>query len=98
MPYRYVEPEVYLEHAGVTVFNTYHSGTDEPCKYWFTTNPEAADDSGGDRQFDARLFAGKWPSTPTVQQWEDWWKPRFRLEYEAVEALIKTAIDDGKVA
>ena len=96
MPYRYIEPEVYLEHAGVVVFCTYN-GDDQPCKYWFTTDPRAADGGGPNDQFDARSFVGQWAGTPNVKQWDDWWKPRFRNEYEAVEALVTTAIDEGKV-
>lgn len=97
MPYLYVEPSVYLEHQDVLVFETYDAGTNEPCKYWFTLEPEAADDGGGDRQFDVRSFVGEWPGTPTVRQWEDWWKPRFRLEHEAIAALLEKAIDEGKI-
>lgn len=96
MPYRYVEPDLFLTHNGVEVFCTYHSGGDSPSScYWFTLDPKDADDSQS--AFDARQFAG-FSQTPTVGAWDDWWKPRFRTEDEAIEALVKTAIDDGRIA
>lgn len=99
MPYIKVEPDVFMEHDGVEVFNVY-DGTSEPWKYWFTTNAETADDCFGHGQgghFDARRLVGIWPDTPNCQQWDDWWKPRFNDEIEGIEALIRTAIDEKKL-
>ncbi len=93
MPYRYVEPDIFITHSGIDVFYTYRDDS-SPFKYWFTLDMQDADDSHAG--FDARLFAG-FSQTPTVGAWEDWWKPRFRTEDEAIEALVKIAIDDGRI-
>jgi hypothetical protein len=98
MPYAYVEPSIYLEHKGVEVFHVYRDGTDEPWSYWFTTNPKTADDChahGEGGHFDARMLARQWSETPSVRQWDDWWRPRHRREDEAIEALIRKEIDAG---
>lgn len=100
MPYVKVDPEIYLTHKGVDVFCTYGDGFDSPCTYWFTTNPDTADEChmhGTGGHFDARMFVRLWGTTPTVAQWEDWWRPRFRTEEEAIEALIETEIDNGRL-
>jgi len=97
MPYVYVEPELFMEHGDVEVFHVYRDGTDEPWDYWFTTNPETADASyghGSGGHFDTRMLAGKWEDTPTIVQWEDFWRRRFKTEDDAIEALIKSAIDN----
>jgi hypothetical protein len=44
------------------------------------------------------MFVRRWETTPTVAQWEDWWKPRFTTEDEAVQALITTEIDAGRLS
>lgn len=100
MPYRYVEPEVYLTHQGVSVFHVYREGTDEPWSYWFTSDPRTADQThahGSGGHFDARMFAARWSDTPTVQQWDDYWRPRWRTEADAINALVVMAIEAGKV-
>ncbi len=100
MPYRYVEPDVFLEHKGVSIFPVYRSGTDEPWTYWFTTDPATCDDECGHGErghFDARMLAARWSETPTVAQWDDFWKPRFKREHEAIDALIRGAIDEDRL-
>lgn len=100
MPYVQVEPDVYLEHKGVTVWHTYKEGTDEECQYHFTTDPKTADEChfhGTRGHFDARLLAARWERTPTVGAWNDYWKPRFRTEEECIEALIRAAIEEGRL-
>lgn len=100
MPYIRIEPDLYLEHGGVEIFHVYRDGTSEPWGYWFTTNPDTADDSFGHGKgghFDARMFVGQWSQTPNVQQWEDWWRPRFKAEENAIKALIRSAIDAGRL-
>ena len=96
MPYRYVEPDEFITHQGVTIWHAYRDGTDEPHTYWFTTKPEQAD-GGGDGWFDARRLTGLWSDTPTIAQWEGWWSPRYRVEDEAIEALIRTGIEEGRI-
>jgi hypothetical protein len=99
MPYVRVDPDLYLEHRGVEVFPLYEVDG-APCSYWFTTNPDNADDflgHGKEGQFDVRKFTRLWPDCPTVAQWNDWWKPRFRLEEEAIQALIEQEIEAGRL-
>lgn len=101
MPLVQVEPDIRLEHNGVTVFETYPDGfIDGPSYYWFTTDPKTSDGSwehGRNGHFDARILTGLWPGTPTVGVWDDWWKPRFRTEDEAIDMLIRKAIDEGRL-
>jgi hypothetical protein len=100
MPYVKIDPEIYLTHNDVDVFCTYGDGFDSASSYWFTTKPETADECNGHGQnghFDVRMFVRRWESTPTVAQWEDWWRPRFKTEDEAIEALIKTEIEAGRI-
>lgn len=99
MPYIRVDPELRLEHLGVEVFPLY----DEvgPCRYWFTTDPDNADDflgHGRNGQFDARQLEPRWSDTPTVAEWERFWKPRFQNEEEAIDALIRSGIESGRVS
>lgn len=101
MPYVRVEPEMFLEHGGVEVFHVYRDGTNEPWSYWFTIDPDTADDGyahGKGGHFDVRRFVGRWENTPNVAQWDEWWQPRFKTEDDAVKALICTAIDQGHIA
>lgn len=100
MPYVKVEPDQFMAHGGVAVFHCYRSGTDEPWDYWFTTDPDTADNDHGHMEaghFDVRQLTGLWPDTPNVQQWEDWWKPRFKTEDDSIRALIRSAIESGKL-
>jgi hypothetical protein len=101
MPLTHVEPDVFLEHSGVEVYHIYEDyGLGGPVSYWFTTDPSTSDDFFGHRnrgQFDARLLAARWSETPTVTQWDDWWQPRFTTEHDAIEALIESAIEEGRL-
>ena len=39
MPLKWVEPDVFFEHLGVTIYNTYNDNNyDDPSQYWFTTD------------------------------------------------------------
>jgi hypothetical protein len=99
MPYTYTEPAIFTERSGVTVWHMYDEMSC-PMKYWFTTDAETADEFHGHGRcgnFDARLFACRWATTPTIAQWEDFWKPRFQTEDEAVAFLIHDAIDTGRI-
>lgn len=91
MPYRieHFDAEMRLSHAGIDVFCTYEDGA--IWRYWYSTDPE------GGNEFDARQFARISEGTPTVAAWEEWWKPRFKTEDEAIDALIIAAIEDGRV-
>jgi len=52
MPYKWVEPELYLEYFGVCIFHAYDDDMyDEQLNNWFTTT---SDDPDGTWQFDAR--------------------------------------------
>lgn len=99
MPYVRIDPDLRLEHKGVEVFPL----CDEMgCAndYWFTTDPDNCDEfygHGNRGHFDVRMFAGKWSRTPNVAEWEEFWKARFTLENECIDALIRSAIDDGKI-
>jgi hypothetical protein len=44
MPMIWVEPEVFLEHEGVTVYHAYkHGGLGSRLRYWFNTDPDETD-------------------------------------------------------
>jgi len=54
MPYKWVEPDLYLEYFGVRIFHAYDDEWyDQPLSYWFTTS--SLDDSQG-WWFDARDY------------------------------------------
>lgn len=62
MPYRtmWVEPDVFDEHNGVTVYHTYPDDETEngPSFYWYTINPEAHyEDDLDEGVFDVRDLA-----------------------------------------
>ncbi len=101
MPLVQVEADLFLERKGVEVFHTYPDGLIENVsRYWFTTDPETADHScaHGERgHFDVRLLAARWSQTPSVGQWEEWWKPRCRTEDEAMAMLLQRAIDEERL-
>lgn len=101
MPYAYRKPDIAFEHGGVAIYPVYKDGmADNPWDFWFTTDPETADEchAHGERgHFDVRMFAARWSQTPTIHQWDEFWEPRFRTEQDAIEALIRSAIDDGRI-
>lgn len=99
MPFAYVEPDIFISHQGVDVFHTYKDGGDRHSPLWFTTDPKTADDcySHGQRgHFDVRYFT-RLANPQNEAVWQGWWKPRFRTEDEAIEALIKTEIEAGRL-
>jgi hypothetical protein len=60
MPYiqQYVEPDVFLEHNGVTVYHAYEDGSYyERYTYHFTTDPEG-EDGDDEFEFDVRDLPG----------------------------------------
>lgn len=59
MPYRWVEPEVFVEHEGVMVFHCYrHDMADDRLEYWYTTDSDPED-------FDVRDLAPRvWDALP----------------------------------
>lgn len=52
MPMQWTEPEVAVEHNGVTVWHTYKDG-EYISEYWYTCN-ESDDDIDGESAFDIR--------------------------------------------
>ncbi len=61
MPYAWVEPEVVMEHAGVTI---YHIDKDDHLEggarvYWYGTRPGCSDDGSEDGEFDVRDLPGE---------------------------------------
>lgn len=99
MPYRYVEPDIFLSHNGVDVFYTYREGTDTRWTYWYTTDPEHADGGYGHGEggvFDARYFT-RVADPQNWGVWQDWWKARFKNEEEAIRSLIIAEIEAGRI-
>ena len=93
MPFRQVEvpPEVFLEHAGVTVYRTYRNDDiDEPRTFLFGLSPEVSDDSptGDHGHFDVReLPAEILARHPGVNEGED----------VAIRGAIREAIDNNTI-
>lgn len=62
MPYMWVEPDIFLEYEGVTVYHTYED--ERGMEYWYTTDL-LQDDVGGDPNDcifdvrDANNYAGR---------------------------------------
>jgi hypothetical protein len=61
MPYKWVEPELYLEHKGVKVYHTYKSGNENDMMSYIFTTDMSCDDSEDDSefQFDVRDLANE---------------------------------------
>ena len=59
MPYRWVEPEVFVEHNDVMIFHCYrHDMADDRLEYWYTTD-------GDTEEFDVRDLAPRvWDALP----------------------------------
>jgi hypothetical protein len=58
MPYRWIEPELFLEHQGVAVYHCY-DGDGNACYYWYTTDPNDDDWTWSEpdsAQFDIRTL------------------------------------------
>ncbi len=85
MPYGWIDPEIYLQHNGVTVYHVY--GTDDvsngPRTYWYGTDIECAEEGdGSEYTFDVRQLPrnGHDPNTD-----------------EGRKAIIREAIEVGLV-
>ena len=83
MPYAWVEPEVVMEHAGVTLDHIYEDDHLEGGArvYWYGTRPGCADDGFEDGEFDVR-------DLPGVEGARD-------DEEEGQRAIIRAASDSG---
>lgn len=88
MPYRteWQEPEVFLEHNGVTVYHTYKDDDIEqgPRTYWFVTGKH----EGEDEAFDVRDL-----ETPS----RDRLYGHTESLSEAIRAILREAIDAGLI-
>lgn len=93
MPYRteWVDPEVFLEHNGVTIYHVY-KGDDVECGrrfYWFGTTIHASDDDDDDGEsFDVRDLPGAHAALSYVP---------FAEQEPVVRQLIVAAIDNGRL-
>ncbi len=57
MPYAWIEPEIFMEHDGVTIYHIYKDDyLDGVARaYWYGTRPSCSDDGSGDGgEFDVR--------------------------------------------
>lgn len=65
MPYEWVEPEVFVERAGMVVYRRYDDDSVEtPMKFWFTTD-QAGVYEDDEFAFDVRgLATWDWPGDP----------------------------------
>ena len=83
MPYEWVDPEVFVEYNGVTVYHVYKNN--HPMYYHFCTDPgDCEDDSNmGGTQFDVRDLKPVY--TVGSRRWN--------MEY-----TIKAAIDSGELS
>ena len=109
MPYctQWVDPEVFMEHEGVTIYHTYKDCefTKGELTYWFTTNELDAEE---DFHFDVRelrLYAsdpesaiddGSHPpplkDVPAYQELMSGERPN---EKEVIAEILRTAIEQG---
>ena len=113
MPYKtvWVEPEVFLEHNGVTVYHTYkdddiEQGAD---RYWFTLREDGGEDEGA---FDIRYVdpLGLLRNHPPLKCGPSWdsatpqerdaiteaWAEWYESGFdEARRAVLRNAIDKG---
>lgn len=92
MPYRteMVDPEVFVEHLGVTVYHIYkNDDIDEgPRAYWFTTNVNGSDNDGHgqDGTFDVRSLEAA-TGIVTVGDFDE----------DATRRAVRKAIESGEV-
>lgn len=88
MPYRteWVHPDVFIEHAGVTVYRIYKSDdVDQGARmYWFSTRIDGSDDDahGTGGTFDVRML-------------DDW--DVALIEDDSIKQAIASAIDRGLI-
>ena len=112
MPYKpiWVEPEVFLEHNGVTVYHTYRDDDiDQGANwYWFRLDQEENDEGKFYiRDLDTDKLLDNHPPYWNVTEWdsatpqerdailEAWDMWRESGFYEARRAVLKHAIDNG---
>ena len=113
MPYKtvWVEPEIFLEHKGVTVYHTYRDDDFEQGArwYWFTQREDGGEDEGA---FDIRDVdpLGLLRNHPPLKCGPDWdsatpqerdaieeaWAEWYESGFdEARRAVLRNAIDKG---
>ena len=109
----WVEPEVFLTHRGVTVFNTYkNDDLDQgPNRFWFTVNSQCGVEAGrcGEEPcrhvFDVReLSCWRPPPQPPCCTGENntpenqaAWERYWAQDVQAIQDAIKTAIERGEI-
>jgi len=98
VPWRieWIEPEIFLQHNGVTVYHAYkNNDVEQKFTYWFTTNPEYYEEFGGEAdpyEFDVRDLNTPPPDNPQLVI--DALTPP-ASELEEMAATIRRAIDLG---
>lgn len=82
MPYKWVDPEVALEHQGVKIYHTYKSNEVDQgtSTFWYGWSTDC--DNSGTNSFDVRELAAKM-GMPCPDTWDE------------IVAVLKTAIDRG---
>jgi len=64
MPMKWVPPEAYLMHRGITIYHTYKEGSfEQRWEYWYTTSETESDDY----EFDARDLPGEGSSDTKIR-------------------------------
>ena len=87
MPMKYVEPEVYLVHNGITIYHTYGDSFTDRKEYWFSTDH---DEDNEEYHFDVRdmfhrIYKYKVPRLDDVDN----------SEFPSIEDVVKESIDNG---
>lgn len=84
MPYLFVEPELVVEHKGVSIYRAYkNDDASEPLTFWFALYPWGAVNDACRIEFDAR----------TLKTW-----PGDKKETDVdVRATLRAAIDSGEI-
>jgi hypothetical protein len=91
MPYKWVEPQLYLEHKGVKVYRTYCEDLfEQPNHYWFTTDVTEDDLQAEIYEFDVRTL-------PAPQEAQDLAQDQglHLVEDEVKKMIIRHAIEIG---
>lgn len=101
MPWRtdWVDPEIFLEHNGVTIYHSYKDNVAlQRLSYWYTTNPEYAETIGGEvdpYEFDVRELEVPAPEAP--RRVVEALTPPPNNETERIADLIRRAIEAGLI-